>query len=208
MDSQALPERVCPRCGAPVPRHGSQCPGCRLSLEPGVVFFEPESGTDPASRSEAIEPGSEQKVVSCLPTDVERLARSEAVDGWALRYTAVDEARAGHVKAVFGRPLQRVPRPDAGASTRAKTAAKPAPSTSTRVGAKGKAKGVAKGAPRPELGPEPHTDAGDFWRLISVLVAVGAIVLLAENFGLAGLVLGLIFVPGVVRSFLGGGHGR
>ena len=57
MDSQALPERVCPRCRASVPRDATQCPGCRLSLEPGVVFFEPESRTDPASRSRAIEPG-------------------------------------------------------------------------------------------------------------------------------------------------------
>ena len=55
----------------------------------------------------APEPGYEKKAVSCLPTDVERLARSEAVDGWALRYTAVDESKPDHVRAIFGRPLRR-----------------------------------------------------------------------------------------------------
>jgi hypothetical protein len=43
--------------------------------------------------------------------------------------------------------------------------------------------------------------------VLKVLLVVGAIAFLADNFGIAGFVLGLIFVPGLVRSLLASGKG-
>jgi len=201
MKPEQQPQLACPRCSGRVSAGAGVCPGCGLTLEPGVAFFEA-----PRESAAAVEaaPGSgyEHRSVSCLPMDLERVARAEAVDGWQLVDSTADPQDAGAVRAHFRRPLRTVtagtsatPAATARSPERARAGSRSAPSAAPSE--------RSKAARRPSFGPEPKPVAPAVQRVLYFLLVMGVILVMADAFGIVGLVLGLIFVPGVLRSLLG-----
>lgn len=191
-------ERQCPRCAASVPDAIDACPRCGLAFQPGVAYFD--AGESPrAQGSAAAGEQYEHKHVSCLPMDLERVARAEAVDGWALTDTTVDPEGSGNIRAHFRRA-----RWSASAPARREESGQAAPAKAKTSGKRRKAKSSV--APKPDFGREPATP--QLRGFLFFLFVLATIVILAENFGIVGLILGLIFIPGILRSLVGGGRRR
>jgi hypothetical protein len=160
-------------------------------------------GSWPQSQAEArIQPGFEYKSVTCMPMDLERVARAEAVDGWSLVDTTVDESGSGDIRANFRRPLRSAP-------SNARSVSGPQP---MEVGPRGNTEPIrrarAEGAPRPSFGPEPSAARAARVRLAGLFVTLLVVLLLADKLGAAGLILALVFLPGLLRAFLGDGRRR
>lgn len=112
----------CPRCGRPMQpgqvfagaaglSGAAVCEGCGALLD-----LEPVGAA-----AEAAAPAVyEEKAVSCAPMDVDRVARAEAVDGWALHDTTVDDRAPDRIVAHFRRPLRVRAQPAGGGGCRAR----------------------------------------------------------------------------------------
>lgn len=134
-------DQACRRCGQQVARTadgrlvaaGAVCPRCNRPAQPGQAYFT-ATGSSPAgtcaycgSPLEAVpleDPAAffEEKAESCAPFDLDRVAHSEAVDGWAMMDTTVDPARPGRILVHFRRPAREVP-PDVIRAAQARQAA-------------------------------------------------------------------------------------
>jgi hypothetical protein len=163
----------CARCGAAILRRGAQsaaradgayCPRCdRLEEAGGSFVGETVHGTDevcdhcgtglvtdPSPKSAPYE----ERSIATPSYDLDRLARAEAVDGWALVDTTIDPRSPHRVLAHFRRGLPpddprakalRTPAAPAHAATRARIEqARPQP-----------ARPAPKAAPAPRRAPAP-----------------------------------------------------
>jgi hypothetical protein len=166
-------EQACRRCGQQVARTadgrlvaaGAVCPRCNRPAQPGQAYFT-ATGSSPAgtcaycgSPMEAVPPEDpaayfEEKAESCAPFDLDRVARSEAVDGWAMMDTTVDPARPGRILVHFRRPAREVP-PDLIRAAQARQAA-------TRAAAAAAAAAMMPTGPAdaPATGPESAVGVG------------------------------------------------
>ena len=181
----------------------SECPRCGLLLQPGVAFFDGPNGPSAPAPSAAAQTseGIERKSISCLPMDLERVARAEAVDGWSLNDTTVDPEVSGNILAHFRRPF----RSRKAAAPTELPVAKPVSEATKQAPA---AKPNRKAARRPDFGPDPRPVPENVRSMLLVLLVIGLIVILADNFGLIGVILGLVFVPGLIRTLVGRGPRR
>ncbi len=199
---EAMPLR-CPRCDRPVQAGqvfvgaaglagAAVCEACGapLELEPVGVPAEPAAPTV-----------YEEKAVSCAPMDVDRIARAEAVDGWALHDTTVDDRAPDRIVAHFRRPLRVRPQPGPAASP----ATEP---RKTAAGMTGRAPTPAKpaertAAPQP-IAPAPHPAVPPpELRLVFAVVWIVGVVVLTRLMGAPGFFIGMFVLPGILRGFLG-----
>lgn len=197
----------CPRCGRPMQpgqvfagaaglSGAAVCEGCGALLD-----LEPVGAA-----AEAAAPAVyEEKAVSCAPMDVDRIARAEAVDGWALHDTTVDDRAPDRIVAHFRRPLRvrAMPAPAAEAA---------APAPSRPIGRAARAPETARSAPRtapatPAPAPEaPAPQAAQptqELRLLFAVVWIIGVIALTRLMGAPGFFIGMFVLPGILRGFLG-----
>jgi predicted RNA-binding Zn-ribbon protein involved in translation (DUF1610 family) len=184
----------CPSCGGEIPTAGEggaarSCPHCGArqvaeDRHPSTVIYE-------------------DKTVVCLPYELERAARAEAVDGWHLLDTTVSEAVPGMIEARFRRPVQLAPpsrgepEPPRGRGSREQRPERPAPRQNRRP---------AASQPSRNAGRARHS-SGPQHLLFYILLAVG-VIWAADNIGWVGILLAFWLLPPMLRSVLGTGRRR
>lgn len=96
---------TCTRCGHVAGAQAEECPRC------GGALASPVPAAPPAAREAS---SYVEQTLSCTPAELEAIARREAVDGWQLMDTTVDEAQPDRVLANFRRPVstQEATRPE------------------------------------------------------------------------------------------------
>lgn len=193
----------CPRCGRPMQpgqvfagaaglSGAAVCEGCGALLD-----LEPVGAA-----AEAAAPAVyEEKAVSCAPMDVDRVARAEAVDGWALHDTTVDDRAPDRIVAHFRRPLRVRAQPPP-----AVEAAAPAPSKATGRAARAPAparSAPATTTPAPEVSAPPAAQPTQELRLLFAVVWIIGVIALTRLMGAPGFFIGMFVLPGILRGFLG-----
>ena len=196
MTSELQGQLECPRCGERLPDYAVSCHRCGLRLDPGVAYFPTQvAGTAreaEASATKAPAAAYESKRLSCLPMDLERIARAEAVDGWQLLDTTVDTSIQGNILANFQR-RKRSTSPGERPETE-KRKVRPAP--------RAKAKRV-RSAPKTNPRPNDESGARDVRDVLYILLLVMGFIFLVSRFEFIGLIFGLFILPGLLRSMLG-----
>jgi hypothetical protein len=163
--------------------------------------------------------------------DLERIARAEAVDGWALLDTTVDPDRPGSIFAHFRRTSTAAQEPSGGDRAGAAAVGGP-PKASGAEGAAGAADDVrtsagtdrragqsvpgsqeepatgssAAGNPRPAPAPTQAVapKKKEEWQyLLYVGLLVLSVLVLLRLMGPVGLLVALFFLPGLIRRALG-----
>jgi hypothetical protein len=213
MTSEGQAQLVCPRCAQQLPDYARTCHRCGLRLDPGVAYFPTEPDTDDAPAAPDATPGAplpvyERKRVSCLPMDVERIARAEAVDGWALLDTTVDPDVPGSIIAHFQRPQRPAARGVVGAPAAAPAqpaARQGAPSTTAPNRQSERRAAVPRAERQPVAQPEAPDGAAerDPREIIYVVLLVIAFIVLIKQLEIFGLLIALFVLPGVLRGLLG-----
>ncbi|MFN2115131.1 MAG: hypothetical protein ACK2T6_05410 [Anaerolineae bacterium] len=227
----------------------THCHRCNLRLAPGVAYFQGREGQQgeqatgsapepsqeqappqPRTDEEAISPAPtvryDHRSVTCLPMDLERVARAEAVDGWALLDTTIAPDSPGSIVANFRRPARSAQatggagasRPATPAATR-HTEGRPtehgtaasARSTSPLSGTPQVAPTPASHGPQPSSGPgqvtgvpsEEPASRPDFQYVLYVMFLLIGVIALVRLMGPIGILVALLFLPGVIRGALG-----
>jgi hypothetical protein len=206
----------CPRCGTGLADFAPVCHRCGLRLDPGVAYFAGTgSGDAGASIVESGQTGAEvafeRRHLSCLPMDLERVARAEAVDGWALLDTTLDPDVPGNIVAHLRRPV----RAPADAAAPPTTPPKGGPDGSRAARGAGR-RGVGTGpasqpvASLPVDRPVPagasrqdNERTGDPRLAIYAVLLVTGMVWSIDQFGIGGLLIALFVLPGLLRAILG-----
>lgn len=191
--------RLCPKCSRPV-HPGQVFAGAAGLAEDGVCsecgqpLIVAATQTDPATTTVY-----EEKSVACTPAELDRIARAEAVDGWALHDTTVDEMAADRIVAHFRR---RVHAPPPAAAEPAKGGKIPAPAARSRDARRVPDRTEVVESPQhaPEV-PAPK-GATDMRLAFAVIWLIGLIVLWSQM-GTFGFLLGLFVLPGILRGILG-----
>jgi hypothetical protein len=86
---------TCTRCGHVAGAQAEVCPRCGGALASPA----PAAPAAPEARSYV------EQTIGCTPAELETIARREAVDGWQLVDTTVDEAQPDRILANFRRPV-------------------------------------------------------------------------------------------------------
>lgn len=85
---------TCTRCGHVAGAEAKECPRCGGALASPIAAAPPAA---PEARSYV------EQTIACTPAELEAVARREAVDGWQLVDTTVDESRPDRILANFRR---------------------------------------------------------------------------------------------------------
>ncbi len=137
----------------------------------------------------------EDKTMVCLPYELEKLAKAEAVDGWRLVDTTVSQAVPGMIEAHLRRPRHVSARPDPTAEGPPKRSEAASPRR------------------RPEHKSPPTAPASEesdaplsvtqLSRLVFILTLLIGIAWAFDNFGIIGLLLAVWLLPSLLKAALG-----
>lgn len=188
----AADARACCRCGQELRLSadrshliavGSVCPRCNRDTRAGQAFVSltaadrpdlcPHCGS-PMEYLPVTEAATafDEKVERCPAFDLDRLARAEAVDGWALWDTTIDPAQPDRILAHFRRPARPSPAPTAARPAQAGAAQTKIPTGPTHAPAPQPAPSpqpplpagpATRPQPSPEPGPAGRAAPGELW---------------------------------------------
>ncbi len=187
---RSRPSARCPNCGTEYPRPaGGSAPagGDAAGACPHCGYIQKGGDRSPSAVA------YEDKTALCLPYELERVARAEAVDGWQLLETTVSEAVPGMIEAHFRRPVRVTHSPPERTSTQKP---KSAQARRTRASAS-----PSHGPPVRKRGPARHTAGLD--QLVFLLLLFLGVMWAADNLGLVGFLLALWLLPQFLRRLLG-----